>query len=174
MIDVFISIPITKQIFYLKTFDIFRIFAQNIDFGYTLEPPHQGGPMSINNLCFGSKTRNTVYPPHPNFTIQNWFKGVYFSCTRSHDVDIMFILDNIHLEQMVLRICPAQHHLNKDNFLTANNFLENNISHRMGKPTICIVGENKGADHRKADQRLCFRYTDSTIPLLSKLKISSL
>ena len=47
----------------------------------------------------------------------------------------------------------------------------------MGKPTICI-GENKGADplrgNREADQRLCFRYTDSTIPLLSKSKISSL
>ena len=39
----------------------------------------------------------------------------------------------------------------------------------MEKPTICI-GENKGADqlrsNRKADQRLCFRYLDSTIPLL--------
>ena len=47
----------------------------------------------------------------------------------------------------------------------------------MGKPTICI-GENKGADqlrgNREADQRLCFRYSDSTIPLLSKFKISSL
>ena len=35
----------------------------------------------------------------------------------------------------------------------------------MGKPTICI-GENKGADQLRgnceADQRLCFRYTDST------------
>ena len=39
----------------------------------------------------------------------------------------------------------------------------------MGKPTICI-GENKGA----ADQRLCFPYVDSTIPLLSKSKISCL
>ena len=28
--------------------------------------------------------------------------------------------------------------------------------------------------NREADQRLCFRYTDSTIPLLSKSKISSL
>ena len=39
----------------------------------------------------------------------------------------------------------------------------------MGKPTICI-GENKGADqlrgNREADQRLCFRYSDSTIPPL--------
>ena len=56
----------------------------------------------------------------------------------------------------------------------------------MGKPTICI-GENKDTDqlrgnleadqlrgNREADQRLCFRYTDSTIPLLFKSKISSL
>ena len=34
----------------------------------------------------------------------------------------------------------------------------------MGKPTICI-GKNKGAD-----QLLCFRYTDSTIPLFLKFK----
>ena len=27
--------------------------------------------------------------------------------------------------------------------------------------------------HREADQRLCFRYTDSTIPLLLKSEISS-
>ena len=46
----------------------------------------------------------------------------------------------------------------------------------MGKPTICI-GENKGADqlrgNREADQRLCFCYTDSILPLLSKSEISS-
>ena len=45
----------------------------------------------------------------------------------------------------------------------------------MGKPTICI-GEDKDADqlrgNREADQRLCFRYSDSTIPLLLKSEIS--
>ena len=50
------------------------------------------------------------------------------------------------------------------------------LSHPMGKPTICI-GENKGADqllgNREADQRLCFRYLDSTIPPLLNSKISS-
>ena len=44
------------------------------------------------------------------------------------------------------------------------------------KPTICI-GENKATDQlrgdREADQRLCFRYTDSTIPLLPKSEILS-
>ena len=47
----------------------------------------------------------------------------------------------------------------------------------MRKPAFCIR-ENKDADqlcgNRKADQRLCFRYIDSTIPLLSKSEISSL
>ena len=46
----------------------------------------------------------------------------------------------------------------------------------MGKPTICI-GENKDADqlrgHREADQRLCFRFSDRTIPLLLKSEFSS-
>ena len=50
------------------------------------------------------------------------------------------------------------------------------MSRLMGKPTICI-GENKGADqlrgNREADQHLCFRYMDSTIPLLLKSEISS-
>ena len=47
----------------------------------------------------------------------------------------------------------------------------------MRKPAFCIC-ENKDADqlrgNREADQHLCFRYTDSTIPLLSKSEISSL
>ena len=47
----------------------------------------------------------------------------------------------------------------------------------MRKPTFCIC-ENKDADqlrgNREADQRLCFRYTDSTIHLLSKSEISSI
>ena len=50
------------------------------------------------------------------------------------------------------------------------------MSRLMGKPTICI-GENKDADqlrgNREADQRLCFRYSDSTIPPLLNSKISS-
>ena len=44
------------------------------------------------------------------------------------------------------------------------------------KPDFCL-GENKGADqlrgNREADQRLCFRYTDSIFPLLLKSEISS-
>ena len=47
----------------------------------------------------------------------------------------------------------------------------------MRKPAFGIC-ENKDADqlrgNREADQRLCFRYSDSTIPLLPESKISSL
>ena len=46
----------------------------------------------------------------------------------------------------------------------------------MRKPTKCL-DENKVADqlrsNREADQRLCFQYTDSTIPPFLKSEISS-
>ena len=47
----------------------------------------------------------------------------------------------------------------------------------MKKPAT-FIWENKDADQLcslncAADQRLCFRYTDSTIPLLPKCKIAS-
>ena len=32
-----------KMYFQMKKYNIFLIFAQNIDCGYTLEPPHWGG-----------------------------------------------------------------------------------------------------------------------------------
>ena len=45
----------------------------------------------------------------------------------------------------------------------------------MRKPDFCIC-ENKDADQLRgnceADQRLCFRYIESTIPLLSKYEAS--
>ena len=47
----------------------------------------------------------------------------------------------------------------------------------MRKPAFCIC-ENNDADqlrgNHEADQHLCFRYTNSTIPLLPKSDISSL
>ena len=51
------------------------------------------------------------------------------------------------------------------------------MSRVMRKLAFCIC-ENKDADqlwgNRTSDQRLCFRNTDSTIPLLPKSEISSL
>ena len=54
--------------------------------------------------------------------------------------------------------------------------MHDKLSRVVRKPTFCIC-ENKDADqlrgYREADHRLCFRYLDSTIPLLLKSKLSS-
>ena len=51
------------------------------------------------------------------------------------------------------------------------------MSRVVRKPDFFLC-ENKDADqlrgNREADQHLCFRYIDSTVPLLSKYEISSL
>ena len=51
------------------------------------------------------------------------------------------------------------------------------MSRVVRKLDFCLC-ENEGADrlrgNREADQGLCFRYTDSAIPLLAKSEISSL
>ena len=51
------------------------------------------------------------------------------------------------------------------------------MSHIVRKPNFCLC-ENKGADQLRsnyeADQRLCFRHTDSAIPLLLKSELSSI
>ena len=56
-----------------------------------------------------------------------------------------------------------------------NTILMLYMSRPMGKQTICI-GENKGANQLRgnpeADQRLCFRYSDVTVPPLHNSKIS--
>ena len=50
------------------------------------------------------------------------------------------------------------------------------MSRTVRKPDFCIC-KNKGADqlcgNRTTDQHLCFRYIDSTIPLLPKYEIAS-
>ena len=52
-----------------------------------------------------------------------------------------------------------------------------NMSRVVRKPAFCIC-ESKDADqlrgNREADQRLCFGYSESKIPLLPKSEISSL
>ena len=53
--------------FSMNIFDIFLIFALNIDFGYTLEPPHCGGSNECSNeypqSMFESKNKKTTYTP---------------------------------------------------------------------------------------------------------------
>ena len=87
----------------------------------------------------------------------------------------------------VLRACARVNCNINDGFLFINKRLLTScdtsiyaiivvMSHCIGKPTKCL-GENKGADQMcsncTADQRLCFRYTDSTICLFLQSNITS-
>ena len=59
-----------REIFQIKNSDIFHIFAQNIDCGYSLEPPQWGGFNKYPQSMFLSKIRKIMYTPvNPNFTI---------------------------------------------------------------------------------------------------------
>ena len=51
-----------------KNSDIFHISAQNIDCGYSLEPPRRGGSNQYPQSMFLSKNKkNNVYPCKPQF-----------------------------------------------------------------------------------------------------------
>ena len=43
--------------FQIKISDIFHISAQNIDCGYSLEPPRRGGSNEYHNLCLWAEIR---------------------------------------------------------------------------------------------------------------------
>ena len=72
--------------FPFKIFEFFfLIFAQNIDRGYTLEPPQV--LTSTHNQCFGAKIRKNVYPCKPPFYfIKVGCKGVFVTRTCFRDV----------------------------------------------------------------------------------------
>ena len=58
------------KIFNRKKIDIFLNFAQNIDCGYTLEPPQRGGSNEYPQSMFWSKNKkNRSTPAYPSFTI---------------------------------------------------------------------------------------------------------
>ena len=64
--------------FQIKNSDIFYISAQNIDCGYSLEPPRRGGSNEYPQSMFLSRNKkNNVYPCKPQFYfIKVGFKGV--------------------------------------------------------------------------------------------------
>ena len=56
--------------FQMKIFDIFLIFAQNIDCGFTLELPPGGGSKEYPQSMFWSKNKKKMYTPvNPSYTI---------------------------------------------------------------------------------------------------------
>ena len=79
-------------------------------------------------------------------------------------------------------VCLGRHFLVKHMVLQTqrpflDRFATENLSRVTRKPAFCIC-KNKDPDQLRgnceADQRLCFRYADSTIPLLPTSEMSSL
>ena len=97
---------------------------------------------------------------------------------RAHSVSCNQAPCKVHAK-LYVPVLGTNTHINKDELSTfplgPRESLclrsKNHLSRIMRKPTFCMC-ENKDADQlwRKlqADQRLCFHYIDSTIPLLSK------
>ena len=57
-------------IFQIKKSDIFHISAQNIDCGYSLEPPRRGGSNEYPQSMFWAEITKIMYTPvNPSFTI---------------------------------------------------------------------------------------------------------
>ena len=66
--EIFLALKIEN--FQLKNVDIFLIFAQNIDCGYTLEPPRRGGSNEYPQSMFWSKNKKNRYTPaYPSFAM---------------------------------------------------------------------------------------------------------
>ena len=74
--------------FQTKNSTIFHISAQNIDCGYSLEPPRRGGSNEYPQFIFLSRNKkNKVYPCKPQFYyIKVGFKGVKIiqACFRDY------------------------------------------------------------------------------------------
>ena len=67
----------------------FLFFAHNIDCGYTLEPPRQGGSIEYPQSMFWSKHKKNRYTPaYPSFTryIKEGFNGEFIARTCFPDV----------------------------------------------------------------------------------------
>ena len=71
-------LPPKNENFQMKNTDNFPISAQNIDCGYSLEPPRRGGSNEYPQSMFLSRDKkNNVYPCKPQFYyIKVGFKGV--------------------------------------------------------------------------------------------------
>ena len=128
----------------------FLFLLQNIDCGYSLEQPPQGGSNVYPKSMFWAKINKKTYK---NFSVDFLFiftaaKSLYIALACFHNV--CFRLND-------LRMKTYEPHHEKTGILPVRK------QRRRSALSNC-----------EADQRLCFRYSDSTIPLLLIAKISSL
>ena len=78
LIQIYRKFHLQKQNFQIKSYDIFHITAQNLDCGYSLEPPRRGGSNEYPQSMFLSRNKkNNVFPCKPQFYyIKVGFHGV--------------------------------------------------------------------------------------------------
>ena len=83
-------LPPKNDNFQIKNSNIFHISAQNIDCGYSLEPPCRGGSNEYPQVTFLSRNKkNNVYPCKPQFYyIKVGFKGVKIIQVCFRDVQL--------------------------------------------------------------------------------------
>ena len=76
--DILKILPTKNENFQIKRSDIFHISAQNIDYGYSLEPPRRGGSNEYpQSMYLSGNKKNNAYPCKPQFYyIKVGFKGV--------------------------------------------------------------------------------------------------
>ena len=123
-------------------------------------------------MHFGIKTRKNVWPCKPklNFTFCYDTASV-LSTTLAYK-----IFQYKAVNRNTIKVNSSTDLIRFHNTIMQHTACNLSLSRLMGEPTICIC-ENKDADqlrgNREADQRLCYRYTDSTLPLLFKSEISS-
>ena len=95
-------LPPKNEKFQIKNSDVFHISAQNIDCGYSLEPPRRGGSNEYPQSMFLRRNRKNVYPCKPQFYyIKVGFKGsklyryvfeMFVTFTNSN-MDVNFIIN---------------------------------------------------------------------------------
>ena len=85
-----ISLP-KNEIFQVKNSDIFHISAQNIDCGYSLEPPRRGGSNEYPQSILSRNKKNNVYPCKSQFYYIKWglrgsklYRLVFVICCGTH------------------------------------------------------------------------------------------
>ena len=63
-------LPPKNEKFQIKNVDIFHTSAQNIDCGYSLEPPRRGGSYEYPQFMFWAEIRKIMHTPvNPSFII---------------------------------------------------------------------------------------------------------
>ena len=94
--------------FQMKNSDIFHISAQNIDCGYSLEPPRRGGSNEYPQSVFSSRNKkNNVYPCKPQlYYIKMGFKGIKIIkacfCDVISDFDVENRNESVHITKTSL------------------------------------------------------------------------